>query len=233
MNILAIDIGGTGLKAAVIDARGKLVGKRLRIDTPYPCPPKVMVAALLDLVAPLKGYQRIAVGFPGVVRKHKVLTAPHFGNEAWAGFDLGGTLSRKRGKPLRMINDAEMQGLAVIAGKDLELVITLGTGFGSALFLDGRVMPHMELAHHPIHDGKTYNQYLGDHELKKVGRKKWNKRMKDTIAVLHTLLNYDHLYIGGGNAKKLDFKTPRHVSKVSNTAGIEGGAMLWRIKDYT
>jgi polyphosphate glucokinase len=232
MKILALDIGGTGLKAAVIDSRGHLVGKRLRVHTPAPCPPTALVKALVTLVEPLNGYQRIAVGFPGVVRNHKVITAPHFGNDIWHNYDLGGILSRKLKRPLRMINDAEMQGLAVIKHKGLELVITLGTGVGSALFRKGELMPHMELAHHPLHDGNTYNQYLGDRELKKIGRKKWNTRVRNTIDVLDTLLNFDHLYIGGGNAKRIDFKLPRHVTAVSNVAGLEGGAMLWRLRNY-
>jgi polyphosphate glucokinase len=125
-----------------------------------------------------------------------------------------------------------MQGLAVIRHKGLELVITLGTGVGSALFREGELMPHMELAHHPLHDTRTYNQYLGDKELKKIGRRKWNARVRDAIAVLETFLNFDHLYIGGGNAKRLDFKLPRHVTAVSNAAGLEGGAMLWRLRNY-
>jgi polyphosphate glucokinase len=232
MKILAIDIGGTGLKAAVIDASGRIVSERLRMPTPYPCPPRALVNAVLALIAPLKGYQRIAVGFPGVVRNHKVITAPHFGNDVWRDYDLGGILSRRLKRPLRMINDAEMQGLAVIRHKGLELVITLGTGVGSALFRGGELMPHMELAHHPIRDDKTYNQYLGDRELKKIGRKKWNARVRHTIEVLETFLNFDHLYIGGGNAKRLDFKLPHHVTAVSNVAGLEGGAMLWRLRNY-
>jgi polyphosphate glucokinase len=231
VRILAIDIGGTGLKAAIIDETGKIVSKRQRVKTPDPCPPKGMVKALLDLVKPLKAYQRIAVGFPGVVRGHKVITAPHFGNDVWAAYDLGGELARKLKKPLRMINDAEMQGLAVIKGKGLEVVATLGTGFGSAVFDDGNLSTHLELAHHPLHGKKTYNQYLGDKELKKIGKKKWNGRVKDTIGVLHTLLNYDHLYIGGGNAKKITFKLPRDVSTVDNSAGMKGGARLWKIRD--
>lgn len=231
MKILAIDIGGTGLKAAIIDERGKLVSKRLRIDTPDPCPPKTMVKALVDLVKPLKGYSKVAIGFPGVVRGHMVITAPHFGNDVWQGFDLGGALSRELKRPLRMINDAEMQGLAVIGGDGLEMVITLGTGFGTALFDNGQLAPHMEIAHIPAKHGKTYNELVGDKELKKVGRKKWNKRVRETIDIMHTMLNYDHLFIGGGNAKKIDFKLPRGVSLVDNAAGIEGGAMLWKLKD--
>ncbi|HEX2591714.1 MAG TPA: ROK family protein [Rhizomicrobium sp.] len=230
MKILAIDVGGTGLKAALIDSKGKLISKRVRVDTPSPCPPKVMVEALLKLVEPFTGYTRIAVGFPGVVRGTKVITAPHFGNDIWAGFDLGGTLSRKLKKPLRMINDAEMQGLAVVKGKGLEVVITLGTGFGSAVFEDGELSAHLEMAHHPIHGKDTYNEYIGDKALKKIGKKKWNHRMKEILPVLHTFFNYDHLYIGGGNAKKLDFKLPPKTSIVSNAAGIEGGAMLWKLK---
>lgn len=232
MKILAIDIGGTGLKAALIDSRGRLVSAKRRTATPDPCPPKTMVRALLELVKPLKGYSRIAVGFPGVVRGHKVITAPHFGNEVWHDFDLGGVLARKLKKPLRMINDAEMQGLAVIDGRGLEVVITLGTGFGSAIFDHGELAPHLELAHHPIHGNKTYNQYLGDKELKRIGKRKWNIRVKEVLSVLRTLLNFDHLYVGGGNAKRLNFKLPPGISTVSNVAGIQGGAMLWKLRHH-
>jgi len=203
MTILAIDIGGTGLKAALIDSKGRLVSKRRRISTPDPCPPNVMLDALEKLLDPFTGYTKIAVGFPGVVRGLKVITAPHFGNEVWTGFDLGGTLACKYKKPVRMINDAEMQGLAVIKGKGLEMVITLGTGFGTALFDHGELAPHMEVAHIPVTQKKTYNEYVGDKELKKIGHKKWNKHVKAVIGYMRTMVNFDHLYIGGGNAQKI------------------------------
>ncbi|MEP6664057.1 MAG: ROK family protein, partial [Verrucomicrobiota bacterium] len=140
-NILAIDVGGTGLKASVIGPNGKMLVERVRVETPYPCPPKTLVDALIKLVKPLPKFDCVSVGFPGVVRDGKVLTAPHFGNKIWQGFELAKALQAGLRKPVRLINDAEMQGLAAIRGSGLELVITLGTGVGSALFRDGKLMP--------------------------------------------------------------------------------------------
>jgi polyphosphate glucokinase len=227
--ILGIDIGGTHLKAAVVDASGKLRSQKQIVATPYPCPPAVMVAALVKLAAPLPAYDRISIGFPGFVRDGTVLTAPHYGTPEWAGFPLAAELSRRLGgHPAKLINDAEMQGLYVIGGKGLELVLTLGTGAGTALFRDGDLMPHMELAHHPIHKNKTYNDYVGDKALKKIGKKRWNKRLRKTIEILHALLFYDHLFIGGGNSVHVEGELPDTITLVSNDAGIEGGAALWR-----
>ena len=228
LRILAIDIGGTGLKAAVVDASGKLIVPRQRVATPYPCPPSVMLDALADLVEPLPPHNRIAIGFPGVVRNEIVVTAPHFGTKDWEGFPLCAAASERFGGPARMVNDAEMQGFAAIRGKGLELMLTLGTGAGTGLFLDGHVMPHLELAHHPIYGKKTYNGYIGNAALKKVGKKHWNKRVGRTIDILVDLLHFDHLFVGGGNASRLSIATSAWMTIVSNDAGIEGGAALWR-----
>jgi len=229
LRVLGIDIGGSFLKAAVLDGRGRMLTDRVKVKTPDPCPPRVMIAALLQLVKPLPPFNHIAIGFPGVVRDGRVITAPHWGTKAWARFPLAHRLSRRLGgAPARLINDAEMQGLAVIRGKGLELVLTLGTGAGTALFRDGELMPHMELAQHPIHKGDTYNEYVGNTALKHIGRKRWNKRVARTIGLLHALFNYDHLYIGGGNASKITLRLPDDTSLVSNDAGIEGGAVLWQ-----
>jgi polyphosphate glucokinase len=121
-----------------------------------------------------------------------------------------------------------MQGLAVIRGNGLELVLTLGTGAGTGLFRDGEIMPHLELAQHPIHNSDSYNDYVGDAALKRIGRKRWNRRVERTIGILQSLLNYDHLFIGGGNAARITSRLPDNVSVVSNDAGIEGGAALWQ-----
>jgi len=158
-----------------------------------------------------------------------VITAPHWGNKIWVNFELAHILShRLGGLPTRLINDAEMQGLAVIRGKGLELVLTLGTGAGTAVFRDGDIMPHLELAQHPIHKSDTYNDYVGNAALQSIGKKRWNKRVARTIGILYSLLHYDHLYIGGGNASRITIRLPDNVSLVSNDAGIEGGATLWR-----
>jgi polyphosphate glucokinase len=231
LRILAIDIGGTGLKASVVDQSGALLAPRRRIATPYPCPPAVMLNALADLVAPLPPHSRIAIGFPGVVRRNKVVTAPHFSTEDWAGFPLAAAAEERFGGPARLVNDAEMQGLAVIRGKGLELMLTLGTGAGTGLFRDGALMPHLELAHHPIYKNKTYNGYIGNTALDEVGKKHWNKRVAHTIEVLSGLLHFDHLFIGGGNARMLSIEMSASMTIVSNDAALEGGAALWRLPD--
>lgn len=225
---LSIDIGGTGLKASVLDAKGRMVVERVRMETPYPCPPQVMVEALGKLVQPLPAFHRVSIGFPGVVRGGKIVTAPHFGNDVWRGFPMAARLGKKWGKPVRILNDADMQGTAVIGGKGLELVVTLGTGVGTALFHDGRLMQRMELAQHPAWDNKTYNEYIGDKVLKKKGRRKWNKRVQHALVLLRTLLNPDKIYIGGGNARHIRFKLDKDTKIVSNEAGVLGGIALWR-----
>ena len=227
--ILAIDVGGTGLKAAVIDDSGKMLTDRARVQTPHPCPPKTFLAAISGLTDGFPAFDRIAIGFPGVVRDGRVLTAPNLGTEDWAGFELADAVSKQfRGHPARMINDAEMQGFAIVSGKGLEMVLTLGTGAGTALFRAGDLMPHMELAHHPLHDDKTYDEYLGNAAFEAEGKKHWSHRVMKTIDILYTLLHYDHLYLGGGNAKHIEGDLPKNVSIASNEAGLEGGAGLWR-----
>jgi polyphosphate glucokinase len=225
--ILAIDVGGTGLKAAMVDTKAKFLSKRLRVKTPHHCKPAKMISLLVDLVAPLKGYDHVSIGFPGYVRDGIVFTAPNLGTKAWAGFPLAQALEKKLGKPTRLNNDADVQGLAVIKGRGLELVCTLGTGFGTAWFRDGELLPHMELAHMPIHHKSDFDGYIGEAERKKIGNKEWNKRVKKLIPVLATVMNYDHLYLGGGNSLRIRFKLPRNVSLVSNDAGMEGSAFVW------
>lgn len=225
---LSIDVGGSGLKAAVIDQAGRFLTERLRIDTPVGRPPKEIVEVLARLVAPLGSYDRVSVGFPGVIREGRVLTAANLDNEGWKGFDLAGALRRALGKPVRVANDADVQGLAVIGGKGVEMVITLGTGFGTGLYLDGRLAPHLELSHHPFRKGETYEDQLGNAARKRVGNPKWNRRVKKAIRTLRSLTSFDHLYIGGGNARKIDFALDADVTVVANNAGIQGGIALWK-----
>jgi polyphosphate glucokinase len=224
---LGIDIGGTGLKAAVLDAAGQMVVQRVRTPTPSPATPSAVLAALDGLIKPLPPFDRISIGFPGVVRRGAVITAPNLGTKAWRGFALQDEISKLFGKPARLENDAEVAGLGVIDGKGLEVVITLGTGFGTAIFSDGRMTPHLELAHHPVHNSETYDDYVGNAAMKAVGRKKWNRRVLRVIVILRTLLNYDTLHIGGGNATHIAFKLPKNVVLASNDKGITGGVRLW------
>lgn len=224
---LALDIGGTGLKASVLDASGNMVVKRLRVPTPYPCPPKVLLHTLAGLAAPLPFFDRISIGFPGVVRAGRVVTAPHFDTELWRDYSLEAAVARHFGKPARLLNDAEVQGLGIVAGCGLEVVLTLGTGVGSAVFSNGRIAPHLELAHHPIHKDKTYNEYIGNAARLAVGLKKWNDRVEKMIAIVQSLLNYDVLYLGGGNAANIKINLAANVQVASNDAGLTGGIRLW------
>ncbi len=225
---LAIDIGGTGLKASVLDEQGEMTTERVRVDTPHPSPPNVLVEALVKLVASLPHYDRVSVGFPGVVRKGKIITAPNLGQDDWQGFDLAEALGRHLNKPIKVKNDADLQGLGAIRGQGVEMVITLGTGFGTALFDDGFIAPHIELAHHPFRKGDTYEQQLGNAALHAAGKEKWNKRVRKAIATIRALTNFDTLFIGGGNAKKIEFELPSDVEVVSNDYGMRGGIWLWR-----
>ena len=237
---LGVDVGGTGVKASVLDAEGRLVADRVRVPTTYPLTPEGLVESVVALVRPLPAYDRASVGFPGVVRDGRVLTAPHFVTEhgpgspvsgslvsAWTGFELGRALGEALGRPCRVANDADLQGLAVIAGKGLELVVTLGTGVGTGLFRDGRVAPHLELAHAPFRKGQTYNEQLGDATLQRVGLGKWRKRLVEALENFHTLLNFDRCYIGGGNSRHAAGHLDERFVIVDNVAGILGGIKLW------
>ena len=225
--ILAIDIGGTGLKAAILNYEGTMLTERARVKTPHPTTREALLHALTELVQSLPEYDLVSVGFPGVVRRGIIITAPNLGTEEMKGFDLAAELKTLSGKPTRVINDADMQGYGAIEGKGLEMVVTLGTGFGSALFSDGALAPHLELAHLPFRQNQTFEQQIGDKARKKIGRKTWNRRVKRAIQYLRTLTNFDKLYIGGGNATRIDLKLDPDVKTVSNDAGVRGGAWLW------
>lgn len=227
MNTLAIDIGGSGLKATVLDADANLLVERVRIETPVGAPPADYIRLLTELVRPLPTFDRVAVGFPGMVRFGIVHTAPNLDNDEWRGFALAEALAKALQKPVRVANDADVQGFAAIRGQGLEMVITLGTGFGTALYLDGRLCPHLEISHQPFRHGKTYDEMLGEAARDEIGNKKWRKRVAKAIANMHALTHYDRLFVGGGNARHLK-ELPDNVHTVDNIAGLIGGIRLWQ-----
>ncbi|HXJ79426.1 MAG TPA: ROK family protein [Candidatus Methylomirabilis sp.] len=224
---LAIDVGGSHIKASVLDRAGGFMTDRVRVVTPVGNPPDEFVEAIRHLVEPLPSFDRVSVGFPGVVRDGVVRTAPNLGNDRWKGFDLAGALSTHLGKPVRVLNDADMQGLGVIQGHGLEMVVTLGTGFGTGVYMNGQLLPHLEIAHQAFRKGETFDEQLGNAARKRVGDKKWSKRVKKAIADLRSLTNFDHLYLGGGNAKRITFEPDSDVTVIGNEAGIEGGVAAW------
>lgn len=240
VHTLAIDIGGTGLKGAVLDQMGQMVTERLRVETPYPCPPPVLVESLTTLLAPFSGYHRVSVGFPGMVRNGVVIHVPSlsrdvYGGEEdpelsaqWRGFDLAAAFADAFQVPVKVANDADVQGCAVVEGTGFEFVMTLGTGVGTAMFLDGRLLPHLELSHAPFRKGETFDIQLGNAARKEVGHKRWAKRVSQAIAAFDEVLFFDRIYIGGGNAKHLEPSTLGPKAEiVPNTAGILGGLRIW------
>lgn len=224
---LAVDIGGTGLKALVLGEDGKVLKDRVRVETPRPATPEAVIAALKALIEPLGSFDRVSIGFPGVVVDGVTKTAPNL-DPKWQGFPLAVEFSAATLRPVRVLNDAGVQGYAVIEGRGVEMLLTLGTGMGCALYLDGRYVPNLELAHHPFRKGKTYEEYIGAAALEEVGKKKWNKRVARVVEQIDPVWNPRRIYLGGGNAKHVTVKLPRHVQITPNIAGLLGGLALWR-----
>jgi polyphosphate glucokinase len=227
LKVLSIDIGGSHIKATVLDDKGALLTEYSKIETPQPANPDSVVKAIKKLAKQFSGYTKISVGFPGYVRDSIVKTAPNLDNDAWKNFSLGKKIEEELGQPTRVVNDADMQGLGVVGGKGLELVLTLGTGFGTAILLDGKLLPHLEVGQSPITRHNTYDNYIGDKAFDAEGKKKWNERMEKVLKNMQTLFNYDYLYIGGGNARELTLKLDKNVKIVTNQEGIKGGSRLW------
>jgi polyphosphate glucokinase len=223
---LAIDIGGSGLKAMLLDEAGKPVSERIRVVTPAIPTPRGVLKGLDKLIAQLPKFDRVSVGFPGVVKKGITYTAVNL-NPNWIGFNFQGELEKRWKKPARVANDAAVQGYGAIKGKGVEMILTLGTGMGSSLFTDGRLCPGLELGHHPWRK-QTYEDYLGRRGLDRYGKRHWNKLLQLAIEQTSKTFNWDHLYIGGGNTKKITFDLSENVKVVSNEAGLFGGVALWR-----
>lgn len=226
-SVLTIDIGGSRIKSTVLNPEGKMLVDYTKTITPTPATPQKVLEAIAGLIKDFPTYDKVSVGFPGYVKNGVISTAPNLDTRLWQGFNLSEKLSELLTKPVKVVNDADLQGLGVISGQGLEMVITLGTGFGTAIFQDGILLPHLELAHHPVTKHLTYDQYIGESALQDKGPEKWNKRMSRVLQILKTVFNYDHLYIGGGNSSKLSFPLEKNMTIVSNRDGIKGGVRLW------
>lgn len=237
---LCIDVGGTGLKAAAVALDGSMVSERVKLPTPYPCPPERLVQRLGDLAAKLPACERVSVGFPGLVRDGRIWHVPalsraEYGGaedpqlaNAWHGYNLQDALARALDLPVRVANDADVQGCAVVQGSGFEFVMTLGTGVGTAVFNEGVLLPHLELSHAIFRKGETFDIQLGNAARKSIGNERWARRALKAIAAFDAFLYFDTVHIGGGNAKYLDpANLPPKARIVSNTAGLIGGVRLW------
>jgi polyphosphate glucokinase len=225
---LCIDIGGSGLKAMLLDAKGKPVSERQRIVTPVPATPRAVLAGLDKLRKLIEGkFDRVSVGFPGVV-KHGVVYTGFNLHALWSKqIPLAAELKKRWKKPVRVANDACVAGYGAIKGHGIEMVLTLGTGLGAALFINGHLLPCLELSHHPWRK-KTYEDYIGRRGLDQFGKRAWNKYLQEAITQTENLFCWDHLYLGGGNTKKINFPLAKNISIVPNEKGILGGVYLWR-----
>lgn len=226
---LCIDVGGTGIKGMVYDPSGAPLTDRIRIDTPRPATPAAVLATIEQIAAQAGEFDRVGVGFPGVVIDDTTKTAPNL-DEGWVDFRLGDAIAARFGKPVRVANDADVQGLAVIQGRGVEMVLTLGTGMGSGLYVDGHLVHNLELGHHPFgkKQGESYEDRIDEATRKEIGTKRWHKRVLETVAQLEPIFNYRRLYIGGGNAKRLDRESlPENVTIIDNVAGMLGCVKLF------
>lgn len=224
---LTIDIGGTGIKMLPVDGRGEPLAERARTLTPSPAEPDRVCEVIERMIGAQAPFDRVSVGFPGVVVRGVVTTATNLGTEAWAGFDLQSVIAASTRKPVRVINDADLQGYGVIERRGTELVLTLGTGLGTALYTNGHLVPNLEFAHHPLQDGRTYEDLVGNAERKRVGKSTWRERVRFVFETLEPIFNYDLLHVGGGNARRLKGPLPENLRLFQNVEGLAGGVRLW------
>lgn len=241
---LAVDCGGGGIKANVLDGAGTAHASPVRVPTPYPLPPTLLVDTVAEIAASLPPADRMTLGMPGMVRHGVVVHTPHYVTRsgprsrvlpelvtAWSSFDVRAALHARLGLPTLVLNDAEVHGAGAISSSGVELVLTLGTGLGSALFDGGRLAPHLEWSRAPVRRGTTYDAYVGEPERRRLGDGLWSRRVVAVVEGLRPVFWWDRLYLGGGNARRI---TPSALERlgddvvvVPNSAALVGGARAW------
>ncbi len=244
---LAVDCGGTGIKASVLDESGDVLIDFPYLKTPYPISPNLLQAIIKDFVAADHRINRVTVGLPGMIRNGKVIVIPHYINhrgprgivdphlkKAWYGFDMQTALNKKLKLPTLVLNDAEIHGASVITGKGLETVLTFGTGLGCAIFNDGKLAPHLEISHATIRYGKSIDAWIGEISRRRMGNQLWSRRVKALIGELYPMIVWDKLYIGGGNSSRISKSALRSfdykVKIIPNSAGVTGGVKAWDLR---
>jgi polyphosphate glucokinase len=224
---LAVDIGGGTIKLLALSPQGEPTTETLSEATPKPAAPEAVCDLIRDMAATLPPFQRVSVGFPGIVKESVTMNAPNLGNELWAKVPLGPMLAKVLGRPVRVVNDVDLQGLGVMRGRGVELVLTLGTGMGAALFTEGVLVPNLELGHHPFRDGHTYEDLVRDSELKRIGKVEWTARVMNALEQLEPIFNYDVLHLGGGNAQNIESRLPDNVRLFTLAEALRGAPKLW------
>jgi polyphosphate glucokinase len=214
MNVLVIDVGGTHVK---ILATGQEEVRKI-VSGPD-MTPQQMVDDVMKKAADWK-YDAVSIGYPGPVMQGRILEEPHNLGRGWVGYDFAAHF----GKPVKVINDAAMQALGSYEGGRM-LFLGLGTGLGTTLIIEKVVAP-MELAHLPYRKGRTYEDYLGERGLERLGPKKWRRAVKDVVLRLKAAFIADYVVLGGGNVRKLK-RLPPDVRLGDNRNAITGGYRLW------
>lgn len=243
---LTIDCGGGGLKASVVGDGDEMLAPAIRVPTPYPLSPERFLGLLAEIAGRLPGAERATVGMPGMIRHGVVVATPHYVTvagpstavdpglyAAWTGWDVRAGIEGAIGLPTLVLNDAEVAGAGLVRGVGSELVLTLGTGLGNALFDDGRLAPHLELSHAPIRRNRTYDGYIGEIQRRRLGITLWSRRVATMVEGLRPVIRWDRLYLGGGNSRLVDARSlarmGEDITVVPNAAGILGGARAWAL----
>ena len=223
---LSIDVGATHVKAQALGPRGRPLDEPWKVNTPTRLSPTKLLDLLVDLAERHAPFDRVSIGLPGLVRRGIVYALPLLGDRRLHSYPLGDLVADRLDRPVRIVNDAEMHALGVVKRRGVEVVLTLGTGLGSAVFLDGHLGPRLAImtptgGRGPI--GGAYGAAARD----KIGNSRWGKRVLALIEELRRVTNFDHCYVGGGNAKLIRGRLPRGVRRIDNTAAALGGVRLW------
>lgn len=241
MHILGVDVGGSGIKGAIVDTEtGQLLAERIRIETPQPATPEAVALALKDLIQRHGWQGPVGVGFPAAIQHGVARTAANI-DTSFIGLSVADYFSQQTGCPIHVANDADVAGLAEMrfgAGKDnkgVVLIVTIGTGLGTALFTHGQLLPNTELGHIFLANGQEAERYASDaarerHDLK---WKEWGERFNRYLTTMEGLFWPDLIVLGGGASKKLEkfaeslsVKAPVVPASFLNQAGIVGAALF-------
>jgi polyphosphate glucokinase len=215
MNVLVIDVGGSHVKCLLSGETEPRV-----FDSGPDMTPGAMVEGVREVTGGLS-WDAVSIGYPGPVRENRPVGEPHNLAKGWVDFDFEGAL----GAPVRIINDAAMQALGSYRGGRM-LFLGLGTGLGSAMILDNVIQP-LELAHLPYRKGRTYEEWVGEEAMDRLGKRKWRKVVRNVVEMLSSALLPDYVVLGGGNARKLDELPPDTVAG-ENANAFQGGFLLWK-----